>query len=204
MKSRVLFFTICLLFAAACQQHPLTDYRPLGQAGMWSGGIEQLKKLNVSDQEVAQVVKLKQARVSDDTCVALVTAAHASQRSFSSSDSVINLQSAGYGDTDILDFERANKLDSIAGDAVMLRLIGLSSGTVQIILQRHLNGLPTMDTAQISRLKNTGLTEKQILEQINQGMTDEQANREATVREAERNHAHTEFVHVRGRKPQPH
>jgi hypothetical protein len=201
MKSRVLFFTICLLFAAACQQHPLTDYRPLGQAGMWSDGIGQMKKLNVSDQEVGQVVKLKQARVADDTCIALVSAAHAQQHPFTSADSVINLQSAGYADPDILDFARANKLDAIAGDAVMLRLIGLSDATVQIILQRHLKGLPTMDTAQIGRLKNTGLTEKQILERINQGMTDEQAEREATVREAERNHAHTEFVRVHGRKP---
>ena len=141
--------------------------------------------------------------MTDNTCVELISAAHAEKRPFTSADSVIILHSAGYADADIVDFERANKLDVIAGDAVMLRLIGLSDATVQVILQRHLKGLPTMDTAQIGRLKNTGLTEKQILERINQGMTDEQADREATLREAERNHGHTEFVHVHGRKPQP-
>jgi hypothetical protein len=204
MKARVLFFAICLLFAVGCRQHPLTDYRPLVQAGMWSGGIEQLKALNVSDQEVAQVVKLKQAHVTDDTCIALVSAAHAEQHLFASADSVVNLQGAGYADADILDFARANKLDSISGDAVMLRLIGLSDASVQVILQRHLKGLPTMGTAQIGRLKNTGLTEKQILERINEGMTDEQADKEATLREAVRDHSHTEFVRVHGRKPQAH
>jgi hypothetical protein len=36
---------------------------------MWSSDIEQLKGLGISDQEVAQVVKLKHAGISDDTCV---------------------------------------------------------------------------------------------------------------------------------------
>lgn len=201
MKSRVLFFAVCLFFAGGCHQHPLTDYRPLAQAGMWSGGVEQLKALNTSDAEVAQVVKLKQASVTDDTCVALISAAHANQHPFNSADSVISLQGARYADADILDFARANQLDSISGDAVMLRLIGLSDGTVQVIVQRHLKGLPMMDTAEIGRLKNTGLTEKQILDRINDGMTNAQADKEAASREAARNHAHTDFVRVRGRKP---
>jgi hypothetical protein len=200
MKSRILPFVFCL-FVAGCQQHPLTDYRPLVQAGVFSGSIEQLKALNTSDAEVAQVVKLKQGGVPDDTCVALVSAAHAHQHPFNSADSVISLRGARYADADILDFARANQLDSISGDAVMLRLIGLSDGAVQSILQRYLNGLPTMGTAEIGRLKNTGLTEKQILQRINDGMTDAQADKEAVAREAVRNHSHTDFVRVRGRKP---
>ena len=40
---------------------------------MWSSGLEELKKLNVSDAEVAQLVAMKNAGVSDDMCVALVT-----------------------------------------------------------------------------------------------------------------------------------
>jgi hypothetical protein len=168
---------------------------------VWSGGIEGLKGLNTSDAEVAQIVKLKQVRVSDETCIALISAAHANQHPFNSADSVISLAGARYADADMLEFARANQLDSISGDAVMLRLIGLADTTVQTVLQRHLKGLPTMDTAEIGRLKNTGLTEKQILERINKGMTDEQADKEAAAREAIRNHAHTDFVRVRGRKP---
>jgi hypothetical protein len=201
MKSRFLTFAFCLFVAGGCHQHPLTDYRPLVQAGVFSGSIEQLKALNTSDGEVAQVVKLKQGGVTDDSCVALVSAAHAHQHPFNSADSVISLHGARYADAEILDFARANQLDSISGDAVMLRLIGLSDSTVQAILQRHLNGFATMGTAEIGRLKNTGLSEKQILERINDGMTDAQADMEAATREAARNHSHTDFVRVRGRKP---
>ena len=201
MKLRVAPVAFVLILAAGCEQHPLADYRPLVKAGVFSGTIEQLKKLNVSDAEIAQVVKLKGANMSDDTCVALISAAHANRQPFYSADAVINLQGARYPDSDILEFARANQLDSIAGDAVMLRLVGLSDSTVQAILQRHLKGLPTMGTAEIGRLKNTGLTEKQILERIGNGMTDGQADKEATLREAARNHSNTGFVRVQGRKP---
>jgi hypothetical protein len=61
---------------AGCKSHPLTDYRPLDKAGMWSSSLQDLKKLNVSDTEIAQLVALKNAGVNDDMCVSLVQAAH--------------------------------------------------------------------------------------------------------------------------------
>jgi len=201
MRTLALFLGACLCLAQGCHQHPLTDYRPLDKAGMWSSAIEQLKTFNTSDAEVAQLVKLKQAGVTDDTCVALVQLAHNKKHPFSNADSALNLFGARYTESQVLEFARVDQLDSISGDAVMLRLIGLSDSTVQTVLHRRLQGLPTLGSDQIARLKNTGLTEKQILDRIDQGMTDEQANREVTVREAVRNHSNTGFVRVHGRKP---
>jgi hypothetical protein len=192
---------VCVFLAVGCHQHPLTDYRPLDQAGMWSSDIEQLKGLGISDQEVAQVVKLKHAGISDDTCVELVTAARVHKHVFTSGDSAANLAGAGFIEPQILEIARADQLDSISLDAVMLKLIGLSDSTVQLVLRRHLNGQPVMASADISGLKNTGLTENQIIERIKAGMTDEQAKKEIHARESTRNHANTSFVRVRGRKP---
>src|ERR1700682_377340 len=124
MKSRALLLGVCVLFVVGCHQHPLTDYRPLDRAGMWSSGLEELKALNASDSEVAQLVKVKQARLSDDACVALVAAAHERKHPFSSGDSTANLAGAGYSEAQILDIARADQLDAISGDAVALRLIG--------------------------------------------------------------------------------
>jgi hypothetical protein len=201
MKSSALLLGACVLFAGGCQQHPLTDYRPLDQAGMWSSGLEQLKTLNTSDSEVAQLVKAKQAKLSDDTCVALVAAAHEKKHPFVSGDATANLANAGYPDAEILEIARADQLDSISGDAVTLRLIGLSDSFVQIVLKRHLQGHRTLSSPEIARLKNTGLTERQILERINSGMTDAQADKEIAAREAARNHSGTGFTRVRGRRP---
>ena len=180
--------------AVGCHQHPLMDYRPLDQAGMNSGTIDHIKSLNISDSELQQLVRLKSSGVSDDTCEKLISMAHDQRHSFSSADSVANLLNARYTESDVITYAQANKLDTISGDAVMLRLIGLSDATVNAILQRELQGLPTISSAAIGRLKNTGLNEKQILELISQGITEQQAENEATAREAARNHAHTDFV----------
>src|SRR6267378_890813 len=192
MKSRALLLGVFVLLVG-CKKHILTDYRPLDQAGMWSSGLEQLKKLDTSDPEVAQLVKVKQARVSDDTCVALVAAAHERKHPFASGDSTANLANAGYSEAQILEIARTDQLDAISGDAVALRLIGLSDGFVQFVLRRRLQGQATLGTPQIARLKNTGLSETQILDKIKAGMTDAQADREIAAREAARNNAGSGF-----------
>jgi hypothetical protein len=130
----------------------------------------------------------------------LVTGARQRQHLFTSADSAINLIHAGYTEPVILEIAKTDQLDTISGDAVMLRLVGLSESAVDWILHRRLKGQPTMSSAEIGRLKNTGLTEKQILERIKQGMTDAQADKEAALREAVRNHANTGFVRTHGRR----
>jgi hypothetical protein len=201
MRSKLVLLGVFVLFRmSGCHQHPLTDYRPLDQAGMWSSSVEQLKTLNTSDQEVAQLVRLKQAGIGDDTCVTLVSEAHQRQRLFASADSAINLAGAGYSEPVILEIAKTDQLDIISGDAVMLKLVGLSNSAVDYILHRRLKGQRTMSSPEIGRLKNTGLTEKQIIERINLGMTDAQADKEAALREATRNHANTGFVRTRGRR----
>jgi hypothetical protein len=201
MRSKLVLLGVFVLFRmSGCHQHPLTDYRPLDQAGMWSSSVEQLKTLNTSDQEVAQLVRLKQAGITDDACVTLISGAHQRQHLFTSADSAINLAGAGYTEPVILEIAKTDQLDIISGDAVMLKLVGLSNSAVDFILHRRLKGQRTMSSAEIGRLKNTGLTEKQIIERINLGMTDAQADKEAALREATRNHANTGFVRTRGRR----
>jgi len=189
-----------LLRLYGCNQHLFTDYRPLDQSGMWSSNVEQLKKLNTSDTEVGQLTKMKQAGVSDDACVQVIADAHSHQHPFSSADSAVNLMHAGYTESVILEMTKVDQLDNLSGDAVMLRLVGLSDPAVNTVLHKRMKGQRTMSSAEIGRLKNTGLTEAQIMERINRGMTDAEADREATVREATRNHANTGFTRVHGRR----
>ena len=200
MRRSLLLLGVCVLFAG-CHQHPLTDYRPLDLAGMNSSTVEQLKKLNTSDIEVAQLAKLKSAALTDEMCVTLLTDARHHQHVFNSADSVISLAGAGFTEEQILDIASKDQLDTISGEAITLRLIGLTDSTVQMLLQRHMEGQPTLSSGNISRLKNTGLSERQILDRINSGMTDEAAEKEIAQREAQRNHANTGFSRVRGRKP---
>ncbi|HET9803340.1 MAG TPA: hypothetical protein VFP96_08895 [Candidatus Acidoferrum sp.] len=195
----VLAFSL-LPVLGGCNSHPLTDYRAASEAGFFSGTIEDLKKLNASDAEVAELIKLKQVGVPEETLTVLVRTAHEHQHSFIATDPVRNLVNAGFSDQRILQIAQLDKLDSIGGDAVMLHVIGLSDPTVQMLLDKRIKGVPTMSVNAIAELKNTGLTEKDILYRIQNGMTDSQAMAEAAARQkaVARN---TGFRSNRGRKP---
>lgn len=167
---------------------------------MWSSSLDELKQLNVSDMEIAQLTKLKQAGSPDELCLGLLKAARAHQHEFSSADAVVDLSRAGYTDTEILEIAKGDRVDALSGEAVTLKLIGLSNPTVQAILHRRIQGLPTLTSAQIGRLKNTGMSEKQILDVIGQGYPEDKAEAFIKQREAVRNHSNTGFVRVRGRR----
>jgi hypothetical protein len=189
-----------LVLSNGCGHHVLTDYRPLVNAGMSSVSVEQLKKLDTSDAETPPLVSAKRAGISDYTCVTLVSDAHQHHHLFASAEAVTSLASAGFREPQILQIASLDKLDTLSGEAVTLRLIGLSDSTVQTVMQRRLQDQPTLSSAEIARLKNTGLTETQILQRINRGMGDNEADKEVLARETARNHNGTGFVRIRGRR----
>src|SRR5271163_3590258 len=188
------------LLAAGCQKGPVVNYLPLEQSGLSSSTIDQLKKLHISDTEIPEILKVKNLGLSDDTCLALVNDARAHHHSFSSGDSASNLIGAGYTEQDVLTMGQSDELDDISTEAITLKLIGLSAATVQTLVARLQQGQPTLSSAVIGELKNTGVSEKQILEYVNEGMTDEQAEKEVSARTAKRNHANTDFVRTRAKR----
>jgi len=201
MRKSLLFISLLGFALAGCKTKPKIDYTALDQSGMWSSNLAQVKKMNVSSDEVGELTKLKQAGASDPLCLSLLKAARDHNHEFASGDSVKELSSAGYSDAQILEMAQADKLDALSNDAVMLKLIGLSNSTVQIVIQRREQGLPTLTSAQIGRLKNIGESEKKILELIYQGLSGQQAEAYVSRLESARNHAHTDFVRTRGRRP---
>lgn len=201
MQRSLLLLGVCFVFSGGCQKQPQMDYSALDQSGMWTSNIDELKKQNVSPGEVSQLAKLKQAGASDDLCMALFKAARNHHHDFSNGASAVNLSRAGYSDSQILEMAQSDQIDILSGDAVMLKLIGLSNPTVQAIMSRRMQGRPTLTSEQIGRLKNTALSEKQILDIVNQGLSSDEAEALIAKREAVRNHSHTDFVRVRGRKP---
>jgi hypothetical protein len=201
MKKWLPILGLSALMLLGCQKHARTDYSALDQSGMWSSSLDELKALKPSDLEITQLTKMKHAGASDDLCLALIKAARAHHHEFSNADSAIDLSRAGYSDAEILAMAQSDQIDILSGDAVTLKLIGLTEPTVKYIIQRRIQGLPTLTSEQIGRLKNTGMSEKQILEIVNKGLSNQQAETLIAQREAIRDHSNTGFVRVRGRKP---
>ena len=200
MRKLLLLLPTLFLLLDGCKKQPEVDYSPLDQSGMFSTSLGELKKIKLNPAEITQLTNLKHAGARDDFCLALVKAARAHNHDFTSGDSAVSLSRAGYSDAQILEMAQADKIDILSSDAVMLKLMGLSNTTVQTVIQRREQGLPTLTSEQIGRLKNVGVSESKILELINQGLSDQQAEAQITRLEATRNHAHTEFVHQRGRR----
>ena len=197
MRKSLLIPGAFVLVLAGCEKKPQRDYHPLD--AMYSSTVDQLKKMKVTELEVIQLGKLKQAGASDELCLALYRIAHQHGHDFSSGDAAIQLSQAGYSDVQIQEMAESDQIDVLSGDAITLKLIGLSNSTVQEIIHRRVQGLPTMTSQQIGRVKNTGMSERQILDLVDSGLTGDDADKKITQLEASRNHSHTDFVRNQGR-----
>jgi hypothetical protein len=168
-----------------CQKLHRTDLTPLAQAGMYFSNVQQLRQLGLSDSEVPQLVDARQAGVSDDDCIELIRIAHMRHELFTDGQAVAGLINAGVDEKTVLELARINQLGLWSGEAVALRLSGLSDQVILVIARRRTLGQPVLSSAKVSALKNAGLTEAQILIDIESGMSDEQADKII----AERNYA---------------
>lgn len=198
MRNALLLCAVLLFLPGGCKKAPTKTDVLLDQASLPYERIQELRELKVSDMEVEQIVNVRQAGISDTTTVALVREAHTRVHPFNSADAVINLSHAGFSESDILELAATDRIDTLSVDAVTLRLTGLSSPIVIRVLRRTAQGLPTLSGPMIGELKNTGLSDQQILERINGGMTDALAAREVAARKRSRNK--TGFVRSHGRR----
>jgi hypothetical protein len=175
-----------------------TDTKALDEAGMFNNSIEQLRQLGVSDVEVQQLLPVRQAGASDQTCIELVRIAHGRQQPFADGPAVANMIGAGLQEDSVLTLARLNQLRLFAGEAEAMRLAGLSDNVVLKVARRRAADQPILSSAKIAALRNAGLSEQEIMNELDRGATDAQAD--AII--AQRNAAaggHS-FVHQHGRR----
>ena len=175
--------TVCLGVVAAlagmslpgCKQLHPTDTRPLDKAGMWYASIQELRELDVTDAEIAELAKTRQAGVSDPACIELVRIARMHKQPFASGDAIVSLRRAGVSEATILELARLNQLGPWVGEAQAMRLTGLSDQTLLAVARRRAAAQPVLSGPLIAQLKNAGLSEAEIRELIERGTTDAQA-----------------------------
>jgi len=187
-----------LLFFAGCQRLQRADLRPLDQAGMWFRSVEELRQLSVSDSEVPELVKARQAGISDDACIELVRIARGRKQPFAHGDAIINLRRAEVSEFTVLELARLDQLGFWVGEAQALRLAGLSDQVLLAVARRRAAGQPVLSGPSLAKLKNAGLSEAEVLPLIERGTTDEQST--AIVAARRRAAGGTTFVRYRRRR----
>ena len=159
---------------AGCKRLHLTDTTPLDATGMSFSAIEELRKANVTDAEVADLVKAKQGGISDDGCLELLRLARSRHEPFSFNDSAAGLREAGMSEPTVLELARLNQLGLGAGELQAMRLAGISDYMILEVARRHADNKPTFSGVSLVDLKNSGFNDSMILELIRRGLSDDQ------------------------------
>jgi hypothetical protein len=187
---------VVLLFSG-CQSKQQPDTQQADQTAMWLDQVPELKSLNVSNAEVAELAKGHEVGLSDPSCVALIKLARSRKIPFADGQSIADLLSTGSSEQTVLELARLNQLGIWAGQARALRLAGFSDKIVMAVAQRRAQGLSTMSGEKLAELKNTGASEVAILDMIQKGFTDKDASAYLAQRERASGHG---FVYQGGHK----
>lgn len=167
------------LFVATggCSKLHRTDTTPLDAVGLSYSSIQDLRGLKITDAEVAELAKVKQARISDEGCVELVRIARKRNRHFADGDAIVGLRQVGMSEDSVLELARLNQLGLQAGEEQAMRLAGLSDSVVLALARRRAEGKAALSGAALAELKNAGMSESAMLTLLHRGVTDEQVNK---------------------------
>jgi hypothetical protein len=178
----VLCLAILGLALGGCRHIRSTDMSPLDKAGMYFNSVEQLRQLGVNDAEVQQLVAARQGGVSDRACIELVRIAHGRHQPFSTASVVVGLIQAGLQENTVIELARLNQLALWAGEAQAMKLAGLSDSVILAVARRRAAHQPVLSGSKVAELQNAGLSETQLLAEVDRGISDSQADAIITQR----------------------
>ncbi len=179
------FLLGCCLALASCKPAAKQDNDQANQMAMWLDSVPQLKNLNVSNAEIAELNITHQAGLTDPSAVVLVQFARDRKQPFAEGQSVADLLNAGSSEETVVSLAKMNLLGPWAGEARAMKLAGISDKIILAVAQRHAKNLPVLSGEKLGQLKNTGVSDAVILEMVQRGETDARANQFIAERERE-------------------
>jgi hypothetical protein len=181
LQCALLLASITLLCSCKPAQKPDTEQD--NQMAMWLDSVPQLKSLNVSNAEIAELSKAHEAGLTDPSTVVLIKLARDHKMPFADGQSIADLLNAGSSEETVLELARLNQLGVWAGEASAMRLAGLSDKIILAVAHRRSQGLSVLSGKKLAELKNTGASDATILEMVQKGDSEETATRFIAQRE---------------------
>jgi len=169
--------TLALTFFLAGCHHapPVANTQQLDRSGMSYDSVQQLRALNVTPPEVAEIMKLHEAGFADATCVQAVQVFHNHGQAFRADD-IIGLSQAGMSEQMIFALASLNDFGKNAGELEAMHLAGLSDAVVLEVARHRAEGKPVLSGASLAGLKNAGVRGSTLLELVRRGVPDSEAN----------------------------
>lgn len=138
--------------------------------------IQELKKLNITASEIAEIAQARQAGLPDADCVEVLRIYRGRGQAFDAGNALAGLAQVGLREETILQLARLNQLGRGWGELQAMRLAGLSDSIVLEVARHHAQGQPVLGGASLARLKNAGMREATLLELARRGVPDAQAD----------------------------
>ncbi len=160
---------------AACVRFKHVDLKPLDEAGFSYSSLQQIEQLDPTKEEVAELAKAAHGGVSESLCVQLLQVARGHKSHFAEGEPVAALHAAGISDPSIVELARLRQIESWSGEAQAIRLTGTSDRVILAVAGRRAAGLPVPSGASLAHLKDAGVSEATVLELLNRGITDSDA-----------------------------
>lgn len=150
---------------------------------MWMDSVPELKNLAVSNAEITELSTAHEAGLTDPSAVVLIKLARERKIPFADGQSIADLLNAGSSEATVLELARLNQLGLWAGEARAMRLAGLPDKIVLAVAQRRSRNEQSMSGQKLAELKNTGVSDAEILEMVQKGDSDETATKYIAMRE---------------------
>lgn len=171
----VIALAASLLFGAGCNNVNRAHMTPLDDAGMHPEAIEQLKKYQVNDAEVQQILTAGRAGMSEQNCVELVRLARSHDQAFTEGDAIAGMLDAGVKQDTVLEIVRLNELPGFGGEAEAMHLAGLSDAVILDVARRRARGEAVLSGSRLAELRDAGFSNAQLVAALDQGLSDKQA-----------------------------
>lgn len=173
--ARLAAVAIALALLGCHNVRPL-DTAPLDNAGMSYDAENQLKALDVTAPEVAEIATARGAGFSDDACLQVVRLYRNRKQQFDAGDAIAGLLRAGMSEGTVLKLAQLNQLGLGAGELEAMRLAGLSDEIVLDVAQHHSAGQPVLSGVSLATLQNAGMRESTLLELVRRSVPDSETN----------------------------
>jgi hypothetical protein len=165
---------------AACARK--ADTKPLDQAGVRHTTIQKLHEMNVTDNEVAQVVKARGAGMHDQNCLELVQLARGRGIEFNDGDAVAVLFGVQFSEEEVMQLARINQLGLWIGEVQAMRFAGVNKPVIFALANMRSKARPVPSGPNIVRLQDAGLSDNEMIELIERVTTDAEAAEIARIR----------------------
>jgi hypothetical protein len=177
MRIALTVVLVSVFSLGACDGFRLLDTKPLDRAGMSYDSIKEMKALHISQAEINEIARVREAGLSDVDCVAILRMFHQRNEPFTAGDTIAGLYESGISEGTVLGLVSMDQVGLGAGDLQAIHLAGLPDELVVDIARDRAAGKSTLSGAALGTMKNLRMDNATLLELVRRGTPEQDGPR---------------------------